>query len=325
MPGAATAAARAAEPYDEYAPRYTRSAPAPARAAATRTERRPVRQDGFAPRARRVSGPVAQAVAAPRRVSGPVARAVAAPRPAARPFAPLPAPAGPVRRPARAPQRTVAPGGALARPLAAIKALPDNRLLDRIVRGRAWIAILGVLLVAIVGTQVEVLKLGTDVGQSTALAAQLGARNALLRAQETNMSNPHRIMHLAERLGMREVGPTNITYLQAGAQGVVAQAIADIEPPSAGDFVGSSTEPAGAPITAGTTDPAANAAIASTTSTNPGVSDTTPSTDGSTNLTNPTVGDAGVGTTAGGASAGGGGSQTNSGSAPGTSTGGAGI
>jgi hypothetical protein len=319
MPRAATAAARAAESPDDYAPRYARSAPVKhtragsSRPSATRNERRPVRHDGFAPRA-------------PRRVSGPAARAVVAPRPTTRPFAPSPrpAPARPVRRPA--PQRSVAPGGVLARPLLAIKALPDNRLLDRIVRGRAWIAILGVLLVAIVGTQVEVLKLGTDVGRSTALAAQLGARNALLRAQETNMSNPSRIMRLAEQLGMREVGPTNITYLPAGGPGVVGRAIADIAPPTLGAFSGSLTEQVGAGATTVTNNPLDSTTTSTTTSTNtgdttPSAGDTTPSTGGTTNsATDPTAGGAGAGTTAGGGS-----SPTNGASAPGTSTGGAGI
>ena len=39
-----------------------------------------------------------------------------------------------------------------------IRTLPDHRLLDRLVRGRAWIPVLGVLLAGIVATQVEVLK-----------------------------------------------------------------------------------------------------------------------------------------------------------------------
>jgi hypothetical protein len=207
----------------------------------------------------------------------------------------------------------------------AIKALPDNRLLDRVVRGRAWIAILGVLLVAIVGTQVEVLKLGTDVGQSTALAAQLGARNALLRAEETNMSNPSRIMRLAEQLGMREVGPTNITYLQAGVPGVVGRAIADIAPPTLGAFAGSLTLGPGAGAGAGTTgvtnNPLDSTAASTTTSTNVGASDTTPGAGGTSNsTTDPIVGGAGAGTTPAGGS-----SPTNGASAPGTSTGGAGI
>jgi hypothetical protein len=127
-------------------------------------------------------------------------------------------------------------GGALARPLLAIGTLPDNRLLDRIVRGRAWIPVLGVLLFAIVATQVEVLKFGQVVGNSTALVSQLTARNASLRNQLADLSSPTRIERLAAELGMRTPGPTSFTFLTAGGPGSVSRAISGITPPNQSAF-----------------------------------------------------------------------------------------
>ena len=61
-----------------------------------------------------------------------------------------------------------------------IRGLPEHTLLDRIVRGRAWIPLLGVLLVGIVAMQVEILKLGAGMGRwihrsSTLQTTQRGA------------------------------------------------------------------------------------------------------------------------------------------------------
>src|SRR5215467_15439290 len=57
----------------------------------------------------------------------------------------------------------------------------DHPLLDRLIRGRAWIPILGVLLAGIVAMQVEVLKLSVSVGRSVAVASQLQSENQALR------------------------------------------------------------------------------------------------------------------------------------------------
>src|SRR5689334_10730035 len=111
------------------------------------------------PRAhRRVSGPARQAGGAA------AARADTIYAPAGAPLRARPArPSRPSRsrtrlRAGRAPWR--------ARSAAYVRALPDHALLDRIVRGRAWIPLLGVLLAGIVAMQVEVLKLNAGIGRS---------------------------------------------------------------------------------------------------------------------------------------------------------------
>ena len=62
------------------------------------------------------------------------------------------------------PQRAARAVG--ARAVQFVRTLPDHRLLDRLIRGRAWIPLLGVMLVGIVAMQVEVLKLGASIGRS---------------------------------------------------------------------------------------------------------------------------------------------------------------
>src|SRR5579875_3832211 len=120
-------------------PRSRRPAKAPASTAAGRgTGHRRKLVEERAPRApRRVSGPLGGRVAAERAASS----RVAAPRTAPR-F---------VRRGRT--RRQLAP-----RALAFVRALPDHRLLDRVIRGRAWIPLLGLMRAGIVAMQVEVLK-----------------------------------------------------------------------------------------------------------------------------------------------------------------------
>src|SRR5205085_11686362 len=96
-----------------------------------------------------------------------------------------------------------------------IRSLPDRALLDRIVRGRAWIPLLGVMLAGIVAMQVELLKLNADTGRSIELIGSLQGRNDLLRAQVASSSDPKRIERLASPMGMTMPGPEAITFLKA--------------------------------------------------------------------------------------------------------------
>jgi hypothetical protein len=187
----------------------------------------------------------------PRRVSGP-----ARTRPATR----------------RAPQLTPYERG-----LQAIRGLPDHPLLDRIVRGRAWIPLLGVMLAGIVAMQVEELKLGASVGRSLALTSALQSRNDLLRASVSSLSDAQRIERLATRMGMVMPGPTSLYFLGAG-QSDPDKAAASIHPPDRGVF--SPTGPTAAASVASTTTatpalPSSPQAAATTTSSSPPTSAST--------------------------------------------------
>ena len=155
----------------------------------------------------------------PRRVSGPLTAPPLGPQPA-----PAPRPRAVPRR-ARARKQTPT-----ERLVAFLRSLPDHPLLDRVVRGRAWIPLLGVMLVGIVAMQVELLKLNATTGRSIELISSLQGRNDMLRAQVASASDPNRIERLASRMGMAMPGPGAITFLDARSASV-QRALARIHVP----------------------------------------------------------------------------------------------
>ena len=97
----------------------------------------------------------------PRRVSGPVARtAVAAPAGAAA---------------LAAPRHDVASS-------ARVRALPEHRVVDRLLRSRLWIWALGALLGGIVAMQVSLLKLNSGISRAVETTTTLERQNADLEA-----------------------------------------------------------------------------------------------------------------------------------------------
>lgn len=168
----------------------------------------------------------------PRRVSGPVggrSSAVPAHSPAAPPSArPRSTPAGNRRRPHT------------GRFQAALRSLPDHRPLDRLVRGRAWILVLGVMLVGIVGMQVEALKLGASMGRAIDRTTALQARNEGLRASVAALADDQRIERVAAKQGMVMPAPPDVGFLASGS-GDVARALAGIHPPAPASFLATNT------------------------------------------------------------------------------------
>jgi len=115
--------------------------------------------------------------------------------------------------------------------------LPDHQLLDRIVRGRAWIPLLGVMLAGIVAMQVEVLKLGASIGRSVQRSTALSSRNELLRASVASLSDDARLERLAAGMGMVMPAPEQVAFLSARPGGDVGRAVANIHPPDAAAFL----------------------------------------------------------------------------------------
>jgi cell division protein FtsL len=235
---------------------------------------------------RRISGPVSTARAAV--AAGATAMAVAAEvaprivRPApriTRPAreAPRIAPR-PVPRPApriTRPERRGAPATATrgARALAFVRGLPDHSLTDRLVRGRAWIPILGVLLVGIVALQVSILRLNASMGRAIEQSTTLQTQNGELRAQVASLGSVARIEHVASGMGMVMSTPAQISFLSPRASGLRSRAIANMTAPasSALGTVGAAASSATS-ATAGATSTSAPSTSASTT----GVSTSTP-------------------------------------------------
>jgi hypothetical protein len=118
-----------------------------------------------------------------------------------------------------------------------IRTLPDHRLVDRLVRGRAWIPVLGVLLAGIVATQVEVLKLGASMGRWMERSAALSSHNQALQASVAALSDDQRIERLAARAGMAMPAPTAITFLTRHPAGGARAAVNRIHQPDPTQFL----------------------------------------------------------------------------------------
>ncbi len=99
--------------------------------------------------------------------------------------------------------------------------LPDHPLLDRVVRGRAWIPLLGVLLAGIVAAQVEILKLGASMGRSLEQTTALTSQNEQLQGSVASLSDDQRIERLASSMGMVLPPPGAVGYLTAKRGGSV--------------------------------------------------------------------------------------------------------
>ena len=132
----------------------------------------------------------------PRRVSGPVARR------------PVAAPAG----------AATLPGRGTTSVLGRVRALPEHRVVDRLLRSRLWIWVLGVLLGGIVAMQVSLLKLNSGISRAVETTTTLERQNADLEAAIARLSAPDRIESGASSLGMLMPPAGDVTYLSAGAQ-----------------------------------------------------------------------------------------------------------
>jgi hypothetical protein len=155
-----------------------------------------------------------------------------------------------VSGPARARTGAAAPSAAGRRPslaargLLVIRGLPEHTLLDRIVRGRAWIPLLGVLLVGIVAMQVEILKLGTGMGRWIERSSSLSTKNEALQANVAGLMDDQRIERLAAKMGMVMPDPTAVSFLSA--QPGAARAVANIHAPDPSVFTAESANQAAA-------------------------------------------------------------------------------
>jgi hypothetical protein len=122
----------------------------------------------------------------PRRVSGPIARPRA-----------VPVPPRPVT-------------GVFDR----IKALPDHRVIDRLLRGRVWICFIGVALMGIVAMQVSMLKLNSGISRAVETTATLERQNSDMEARIARLASGERIRSAADTGGMVTPAAGEIHYLR---------------------------------------------------------------------------------------------------------------
>jgi hypothetical protein len=237
----------------------------------SRTAARPQhRRAASTAHARRVAAP-------PRRISGPAVRA------------------GTVALPAPARRRGAT--GTFERVLR----VPDHRMVDRLLRGRAWIWLVGILLGGIVAMQVSLLKLNSGISRAVEASATLERQNSALEAGIARLSSGERIRDGAEAKGMIMPPAGEVEYLTVRPGRDPARAIARMRPPSdaARELMANGGVVPGSLLAAATTQstPPATGAAPTSTATAPVATATTPV---ATPTPVPTPTPAPVNTTAGG-------------------------
>ena len=166
--------------------------------------------------------------------TGAFAAAVALPLPVPRRLRPVPRRLRPVPRREHAPRPAT---GFFSRLGAFALALPDHPWLDKVVRGRVWIPLLGVLLAGIVAAQVEILKLGASMGRSLEQTTTLTTQNEQLRYSVASLSDDQRIERLATSMGMVLPPPGAVGYLGASLHADVTRALGNLHAPDATAFM----------------------------------------------------------------------------------------
>jgi hypothetical protein len=178
-------------------------------------------------------------------------RTTAAPRHVRRvsgPMRPAPAGAPPLRRGST---------GVFER----LRALPETRVIDGLLRGRAWIWLIGVLLGGIVAMQVSLLKLNAGISRAVTASGTLERQNADIEARIARLSSGERVRAAAANDGMVMPLAGDVDYLHYRGDRDVALAARRMEPPSdaaAAIMANSGREP-GVLAATSTTDPVVTA------------------------------------------------------------------
>jgi cell division protein FtsL len=130
-----------------------------------------------------------------------------------------------VSRPAQSEQ------GLLLGSLAALRSLSRHRALDRLIRGRIWIALIAFALIGIVALQLLVLQLNASIGRALVREAQLQRENAALSIEGSELAAGERVESQAAHLGMQLVPEGALRFLSVDPRGDVARAAAALSTP----------------------------------------------------------------------------------------------
>jgi hypothetical protein len=154
----------------------------------------------------------------------------------------------------------------------ALGALSRHRLVDRLIAGKAWIAVLAFALIGIVTLQLGLLELNRGIGRTLERQGLLERENAALSIENSEMAAGNRVESRAQQLGMEIVPSSSLRFLP-GHGDDVAKAAAALNTPvhtvtaGSGAATASSTTSAGG---ASSAEPAAsgtsNASSSSTSS-----------------------------------------------------------
>src|SRR6202000_659938 len=92
--------------------------------------------------------------------------------------------------------------GTAGRAAVAVTQLPESGLIHRLTRGRAWIGLLGGLLVGIVAPHGVTLSFAASSGKVEAVNAELSKENSVLQSLAAKKYGQARMRHEAAKLGL---------------------------------------------------------------------------------------------------------------------------
>jgi hypothetical protein len=122
-----------------------------------------------------------------------------------------------------------------------VKRLSTHPMLDRLIRGRSWIAIVAFALIGIVTLQLGLLKLNAGIGHSLRLEANLQRENAALSIENSELAAGDVVESRAGRLGMEVVPAGALRFLTAHPGADMGHGAAALKTPLAGAQAAAST------------------------------------------------------------------------------------
>jgi cell division protein FtsL len=102
-------------------------------------------------------------------------------------------------------------------------------VLDNLLHGRGWIAIVFVLLAGIVFFNVDLLQMNRDIAASAEAAGEIKRENANLRTEIARLGSSERIQQVAAEAGLVLPAPGEVRYLRSDPSVDARQAAAHIE------------------------------------------------------------------------------------------------
>jgi hypothetical protein len=113
-----------------------------------------------------------------------------------------------------------------------LRALPEHRIVDRLLRGRIWIWLIGIMLGGIVAMQVSLLKLNAGISRAVTTTGTLERQNAALESEIARLSSSERIRDAAAAKGMIAPPAGSVAYLSARQDRDPNLAVRRMQPPS---------------------------------------------------------------------------------------------
>jgi hypothetical protein len=210
--------------------------------------------------------PPATAVPAVRRarVSAPARPLTVAPRPRRV--------SGPARRRQAPPSARVQPQaeGLAVGVISALRSVDGSPLLDRLIRGRAWIVLVAFALIGIVTLQLTLLKLNAGIGRALVQESALTRENAALNIENSERASGSLVESSAASLGMELVPAGTLRFLTPRPGADSAHAASALLTPVAGTTSTSTSGTTAAAGAAGSPSTASGEAAGSSGSQTPG-------------------------------------------------------